>query len=463
MKSIPAMFFASLFLAGCASVPRDGGFSEVQRTVLERARQPIEVRRGEADAARVRELLAGELTADKAVAVALANHPRLQAILAGLGAARADLLEASTISNPMLEFEWRVPGRPFNPYEVTIAQSILDLVQLPRKRAAGKAAFEAAKSRVAAEVLAFAADVRDDYHALLAAVQKLAFSRTATEAARVSAELAVRQHEAGNLTDLELEQQQAAYERAKLTLSVDEEEVAVRREALIRRMGLRDGSTDWRIASDFPPLPESEPEPGDVESQLASRRLDLIAAQRELEALRKLFPTARLEGIGDIEADVHREREPSGEHTTGPGVVLPIPIFNRGAANRARVEAMLLRAENHLEELRIAASSEVRAARQRLLAARARALYYRDVIVPRQARIVELTKLEQNSMLAGIHVLLQARRDETEARRESAEAQRAYWAARNDFERALNGVAGGGAMAIGSDRARGTGMNERKH
>lgn len=425
---------ALLVLTACTTVPRDGGLAEVQQTFRERTSLTVE-------SAQVEELLAGELTADEAVAIALTNNPRLKVVLSELGVARADFLDATTISNPILELEWRVPKRPYNPFEITIAQSILDLVQLPRRKAAGKAAFEAAKSRVAADVLALAAGVRDDYYSLLAATQRLAASRTAAEAARTAAELALRQHSAGNITDLQLEHHQAAYEQAKVTLSRDEEELLVWRETLMRGMGLRDASIEWSVAADFPPLPEREPEMTEID--LAARRLDLIVATRELESLRRLLGISRVEGIGEIVADVHREREPEGEITTGPGIEVPIPIFNRGTARRARAQAELTRAEQHLAALGVEAASQVRVARERLLAARARVEYYRDVIVPRRTRIVELTKLEQNAMVTGVYDVLRARRDETEARREMADVQREYWQARNELERAMNGV---GAM-----------------
>jgi len=448
----------ALLITGCVSVPNDGGLADVQQTFRERTNIQVEEN--------VDHLLAGNLTADEAVIIALHTNPRLQAVLADLGIARADLLDALTISNPILEFEWRVPRAPYNPYEITIAQSILDLIQLPRRRAAGRAAFEAAKHRVAAEVLGIAAGIRDDYYALLAATHKLAASRTATEAAKTAADLAVRQHSAGNLTDLELEQHQAAYEQAKVALSRDEEELLVRREALVRAMGLRDASVEWTIAADFPPLPDREPEPGPAD--LASRRLDLLAATRELDALRQLLGVARMQGIGDVVVDVHREREGGGEKTTGPGIEVPIPIFNRGAARRARAQAELTRGEQQLAAMTLEAASEVRIARERLLAARARVEYYRDVIVPRRARIVELTKLEHNAMLLGVYDVLRARRDETEARREMADVQREYWTARNDFERALDGTGAIDDLSTQGPRRdsrgnRGLGRNNAQH
>ena len=83
----------------------------------------------------------------------------------------------------------------------------------------------------------------------------------------------------------------------------------------------------------------------------------------------------------------------------------------------------------------------MRAARATLAEARARVEYYRDVILPRRRRIVELTKLEHNAMLVGIFQLLQARQNEAEAESDFIEAQREYWSARTSLDRALQGIA----------------------
>src|SRR5688500_2468964 len=187
---------SALLMTGCASVPRDAGLADVR----ERTATAIEWRRdlNETNDSGVNELLSRELDAESAVAVAMANNPRLQVILAELGIAQSELIEASTISNPVFEYETRFPGEPYRPYEITLAQSLIELIQLPRRREIGQAAFEAAKLRVSSEVLRFAATVRDSYYTAVAASASAELSRTATEAARTSAELAVRQHAAGN-------------------------------------------------------------------------------------------------------------------------------------------------------------------------------------------------------------------------------------------------------------------------
>jgi cobalt-zinc-cadmium efflux system outer membrane protein len=445
MKPFAISLVTVVLAAGCATVPRDSGVADVQREIALRTNQNVEIRRAApgTDDPRIQALMQGELDADKAVAIALMNNPRVQVALADLGIARADLLEASTIRNPIFGAEMRFPAAPSRPYELSITQSLIDLIQLPRRRAAGRLAFEAATFRVSSEVFAIAADVRAGFYELLAATQHLAMDRATVESARAAAEIAQRQHDAGNITDLDLENQQAMYEQAKLDLARSEEESLLRRETLIRAMGLRSAAVDWKIPENFPAAPQAEATDHGVQQMLAARRLDIAAAQREVEALRRLLPAARVSAIGDIDVDVHRQHDPDGTTSTGPGIDVPIPIFNRGAAARARAEAKLLRAEQQLASLTASASSEARSARQALLAARSRVEYYREVVLPRRKRIVDLTQLEHNAMLVGIFQLLQAKQNELDARRDSIDAQRDYWVARTNFERALSGVDSG--------------------
>ncbi len=432
----------AIFAGGCATIPRDAGVADVQRQVALRTSQSVDVRSSAAitDDERLQSMLQGEIDADRVVAIAFVNNPRVQVALADLGLARADLIEASTVRNPIFGAEFRFPASPSKPFELSIIESLFDLIQLPRRRSAGRAAFEAAQSRVSSEILGVAADVRSDFYDLVAATQHLSTDRVAVESARASAELAQRQHDAGNITDLDLENEQAMYEQAKIDLSRSEEDVLLRREALIRDMGLRNASADWKIRTEFPQLPAAEPSEQEIQQMLATRRLDIAAAQRQVEAAQRLLPTARATGIGNISVGAHREHESDGVTTTGPSVEVPIPIFNRGTAARTRAEAQLLLRQQTLASLLASAGSQARAAHQALLAARGRVDYYRDVVLPRRKRIVDLTQLEQNAMLVGIFQLLQAKQNELDARRNYIDSQRDYWLARTNLDRALSGI-----------------------
>lgn len=446
MKHSTGIFLglAAALLTSCVSVPRDAGTNDVQQAIAQRGGPAVEwsAQPSVTDHQRVAAMLQDELTADEAVAIAMLNSPRLQVTLAELGIARADLIEASTITNPVFEFEIRFPGDPYRPYELRLAQSLIELIQLPRRRALGRAAFDAAQMRVSSEVLRFGGDVRSAYFELVAATQHVALSRTIAESAQTAAEVAVKQHAAENITDLDLENEQALYEQAKLDLARAERRVLLAREALIRSMGLRNANAEWRVPDTFPELPAIELEQQQLEQLAATQRLDLAIARRELEVAQRQVPLTRLQLLEETVLDVHYEREPDGARTIGPGIEFPIPIFNSGRAARTRAEAEFLRARHALNALESETTSQLRAARATLAEARARVEYYRDVVVPRRSRILELTKLEHNAMLVGVFQLLQAKQNEMQARRDYIDAQREYWSARTDLDRALQGVGG---------------------
>ncbi len=452
-----AFSIAALLLTSCVSVPRDAGTNDIEQALAQRGAPAVawNAQPATADHERVAAMLADELTADEAVAIAMLNSPRLQVTLAELGIARADLIEASTISNPIFEAEIRYPAEPYRPFELSLAQSLIDLIQLPRRRALGRAAFDAAQMRVSSEVLRFGADVRSTYYDLLAATQHVALSRTAAAAAQTAAEVAMKQHAAENITDLDFENEQARYEQAKLDLARAEQRVVLAREALLRATGLRNATAEWRLPASFPELPPAELDQQQLEQPAATQRLDLAIARRELEIARQQIPLARLSMLEETVLDVHYEREPDGAHTIGPGIEFPIPIFNTGRAARTRAEAAFLRARHAVNAIETGSASVLRAARSTLSEARARVEYYRDVIVPRRARIVELTKLEHNAMLAGIFQLLQAKQNEMQARRDAIDAQREYWSARTNLDRALQGIANDTSFTPATDQGQG--------
>jgi outer membrane protein, heavy metal efflux system len=96
-----------LFLTGCATFDQRAGFSDVSAAVEERSGKRVAWNLGtelDAEAAEeVRRLLAGPLTADGAIQVALLNNRELQALYAELGVAQADVVQAGLLANPIFD------------------------------------------------------------------------------------------------------------------------------------------------------------------------------------------------------------------------------------------------------------------------------------------------------------------------------------------------------------------------
>lgn len=436
---------ASLLIAGCASAPKDAGFGDVQRTVKDVAGQaiawdPAEPVRPVDDAALVA-ALAGELTADRAVQLALAHNRDLHATLEDLGVARADLLAATTIRNPLFHIEARFPGDPVVPVELGLAQTLVDVLRRGSRKKAALAAFEATRARVSAAVVSFAGEVRTDYFDLLAARRVLARHETILRAQEAAVELAQRQHAAGNIEDLDLENEQARYETVKLEHARVQLAELSARERLVRDLGLlRPAPLD--LPDDFPAPPEAEMTAEELDRQLQARRLDLQVAEREVEAAARAAGVARTEFLDELALGVHYEKEPDGRKTVGPELEVPIPIFDRGSPARQRARARLRQAQQRYNALAVNARSHAREALEALREARARMAYLRDVVVPRRQRILQLTLTRYNAMLEGPFRLLQARQNVASAEREEVLATRDYWRARVAFEANVAGVTG---------------------
>ena len=430
-------------LGACASVPKDSGFADVRQAVVTETRQPVEwePRRPvpPLDDAAVASVLQEELTPDRAVQVAFANNRDLQATLEELGLARAELIGASTIRNPLFDGEVRFPGDPRRPFELGLSQTLMDIFQLRNRRRLGRAHFEAAKVRVSAAVINFAAQVRTDYYDTLAARRILARQEAVMKAQEAATELANRQHSAGNISDLDLENEQSRYEQVKMDYARAQLDELQARERLIADLGLVQRA-ELRLPDDFPAPPAAEMPSDQVERQVTVRRLDLKIAQREIEAAQRAVGVARTAAFEDLAVGVHVEQEPEGKKTTGPAATIPIPIFDRGTAARARARAMLRQAQQRLAAMTVAARSEARAAQERLLEARSRMSYLREVVIPRRERILHLTQLEYNAMLRGVFQLIDARKNLDAARREEIIATRDYWVARTDLDSAMLGV-----------------------
>jgi outer membrane protein, heavy metal efflux system len=196
----------------------------------------------------------------------------------------------------------------------------------------------------------------------------------------------------------------------------------------------------WKIAARLPDLPASEVELPGLEALAIRQRLDLQAAATEVQAL---AGTLNLTGYTrfPFSTGVHTERESDrdGPINIGPHLEGQIPIFDQGRAKVAGAQAMLRQGMQKYAALAVQVRGEVRRARNRLVAQRAKADYYRRVVIPLRQRASAQTQLEYNGMQIGIFHLLTAKQEEINAGGEYIEALREYWLARTDLEKAVGG------------------------
>ena len=452
MIRLPALVLVAacaLSFAGCASVPDSSNIVRddvARRSGLNIAWPHTAAERKESDD-KVGMLLQGELTPDAAAAVALLNNYRLRATFEEIGISEADFIAATRLANPSFSASVRWPDKQPRPpnVEFNLSVEVLNALLIPvRKKLAGEQ-LAVAQEQVAHEALGLIADAkkaayevqaREEFRNRLAAI--LAVNQAA-------ANFAQRQFAAGNISRLDLLNQQSAMQEAQLELARTDAALQDDREQLNRLLGLAGNQIEWRMAPGLPTPPDQEVDFSSLEQTAMAQRLDLAAAQSQVSVARSALEfklKTRLLPI-DAKLGIDTEREPGGTaghtHVTGPNLELALPIFDQGQADIARLSSNLRRAEALQEALAVDVQSQVRAARAALIAARTTAEYYDATIVPQRRAILKETLLQYNAMQKSNYELLFAKQQELEAERGRIEAWRDYWLARVELERAVGG------------------------
>ena len=445
-RSFLLVLMLSLF---SLSALRAQSTEDVQSTIRQRTGKQVEWQK-DAEASdqirgAIRALLRRTLSADVAVQVALLNNRELQATFEEIGIAEADLIEAGLLKNPIFAGDARFPNRSPSgtDIEMSIAQEFFDLLLIPLRKKVAAAQLAKTKLRVGDRVLKLTAEVKTAFYELQAEQQLLGRLKAINETNAIAVELAQRQHEAGNINDLDLANQQATYSQSKLDIAETSASIRADREKLNRLMGTWGDDTAWRIDNELPELPVGDFPQRRLESLAISQRLDLAATKVEIGALvGSLGITKTYRYIGSVEFGVDTEKETDGQRMTGPTWQLELPIFNRGHGRIAKLQAQLRQAEGRLESEAVAIRAEVREARDRLIAKRDLTTYYRDELLPGRKKILGLTLTQYNAMLKSPYDLLLAKQNEILAERGYIGALRDYWIARADLERAVGGRLG---------------------
>ena len=442
MKKQIAIIFLLLIVAGCASTNPKPALNEVNNTVRARLGQSLQWQETNELAQSVTTMLQTNLTAQSAVTIAVLNNKSLQASFEEIGISQAELAQASRLHNIQLAGSWRFPNRPPSivDAEYSASADFLDLLTLPARKKIAVRNLEQTKLAVADRVLQLAADTQMAFYQLQAQMEVAKRLGTIVEVNDAQVDVAQRQYDAGNINDEELHNQQATANQSHLALMRAKAEVKADRERLNRLLGLSAGELGWRISDELPSLPEKEGSLENLESLAVGQRLDLAAEREQVEsaaaALRLKNHTRFIPGVS---IGVDTERTPDGQRVTGPTLDLELPIFDQGQPAVAKLAAEWRQTKDVYLAHEVNVQSEVREARDALLAAREAAEYSQKNLLPLQRQILHDTLLQYNAMQKGNMELLIAKEREQNSEQANVEALRDYWLAHVKLERALGG------------------------
>lgn len=454
--------FLACFGYGCASVNPKSDYAQTSKHVATAIGADVPgVILPSADAAKeVESLLAGGLTADEAVQIALLNNPRVRSGFASIGAAKADVVQSGLFNNPSLSFVARFPdGGGLANINLDLAQNIAGLWLIPVRKRVAEAELNRLVLSVARDVSSLAFATRTTYFQATSAERERQIASENRDVARQLVEIAEARQQAGVGNTIDINLARAGQLNTELELRAATLAAAQAKRDLASLLGL--------VSAIDAPLSEPLPDPPAwslAESRLVAlaqaSRLDLLSADRAVRAAeakveqekRSVFSNVevgiamerderRAAGNQNFAAEAARQsinagaltipewsREPDeGEDViTGPSLSLDLPIFDQNRAQIAKAQYALEQANSNRDALAIEIAQESRSAYDRARTAWGVASLYRNDLLPLLENNLELSreayrsgKVSFLSVLESQRQLLQSRARYIQALRDS--------------------------------------------
>jgi outer membrane protein TolC len=269
--------------------------------------------------------------------------------------------------------------------------------------------------------------VRLAFYEAQAARQDVEVLHVLANAASSSRQLVQSLHDAGNVSDLDLDVERAFEAETELRVTEAESKAQAALGKLRMWMALSPDAGELRVAKQLPAPSADEAPLADLTTRALERSLSLQVIDRAHVALDERASAASVNGyLPELRAGAAFERN-EGEWEIGPTASLSVPLFDRGQGERG----VLLAESRGLEYERQLREQELRTAlattRARLTAAAAIVRNYGETLLPLRKRIVEQTLLHYNAMDLGVQQLVTAKSEQLEAERAYIAALHGYW------------------------------------
>jgi len=381
------------------------------------------------------------LTEERAVRIALIRNESVQASFNRLGVARADLLQAGLISNPIFDLNAKF-FRFGSEVEVGIAQPFLDLLLRPRREAQADAELRVSEARVVEEMVALVYSVRRAIAKQRAARSAFEVATQLERAAQSSREVMDSLSAAGNVIKPQQTEHEILHSRALLSMARAEAQQIEAREDLTHLMGLFGVDSEWTLA------PDSASDPFDA-GDLSQAEARAVAASLLLEQrYARLDSLAQRTGIGATEAifggrsiGLAAKREVEAGWGFGPAGSLALPIFDSGEIRDSAAQLALQEEFAELTQDAVNVRSTARKLRERWISVSRELRYRSSVLQPLHTQLVRDVLTHYNAMQVGPFDVFLARIRELRAQAELLDAIYETDLARFDLEELFAGHA----------------------
>ena len=346
------------------------------------------------------------LSEDEAVTVALWNNAQLQTDLAALGFARADLIEANMLPNPVFSLLFPVGPKLL---EADLQWPMDILWQRPHRIAAAKLDTQGIAENLIANGLGLIRDVQTTFSELVSARQQVRFAEEDVQLQAQMAEIARGNLRAGDISELEAQETFLDSLRAADTLKSLSTEAEIWEQKLRSLLGITSENMAFDIVT--PDFKSESVMPLDelLKTALAARP-DLRAAELAIEAAGKRMGWERSKVYNFI-AIIDAKDEGRDSLEVGPAFTAEIPIFNQNQGGIARAKAEMEQAARQYEAIRQSIALQVQQAHSRYASSRETFdLWSGDIVPALQAKVEQTENSYETGNVLYIAVL-QAKRE----------------------------------------------------
>ena len=447
MKHIPLIIsFIMPLLGGCVSINVDQDREHLMSESLVRTGKPVVWQETPKDQLHtqqaVRELLKDGLLRDEAIRVALLNNQTLQATFESLGIARADVVQAGLYSNPELGALFRFPtsGATGTNVELDLLFRISDLWNVPLRRNLAEVDAARVTKLVIQDVLKTAARARDAFDDVLLQEAMHAFMTYNVRLFQTTVEeLHVRFH-AGLVNDLDIYLAKNILYDGHVELARIHSHLLTARARLAETLGLDPLSLSaLEVNGNLEDMPIRKISPTQSWKFAKAQRIDLQLAQLQITQTQKLLSLQKARIFGDVGLGGNYARELDGIRSTGPLLVLQIPIFDQNQAGIARAEFQLRQAQKNYDATQLSAKQEIQRLVGELTFHETHVNLFRDKMLVGQQQALSYVERFYATMQLNSIFLIEARRQILNTRRGYFQALRAYRQTESMLQLALGG------------------------
>lgn len=372
---------------------------------------------------------AAVLTREQAVARALTENSEIQSLEAAVEAAQGVLGADRRFlrNNPVVDGAVGPRNGPEDDtvdWSVGLTQELEIAGQRGDRIALREAELFAARARLEARAADLAADVRQAFGAALAARERQQLAFEATRLAQEALDAANARLEAGAGTKLEVNTARVELGRAMHERGVAEQRQAAAESnlALLLAAGADadlqlSGKLGGQLSSSAAALREQ-----------AEQRMDLVAAELQLDAAKAAADLAAAEGFPNIAVGASYSQE-EGDRIVQGTLAVPLPLFDRNQEGRALATAQMRQARAQLTALERRVANELRLALSRYETARATVdAFGGDALQALQQNLEMVNEAYRAGKIDFLQLLL--------VRRETLASQLAWIDAQEDLDRA---------------------------